>query len=567
MSERTSRLLLFMALFGVAAYFLWGRKSSRPEGEGSSIVVAPEENRAPEARFRVETPSAREGGAGLALELSSRSGGVRSLRLNGAQFRMPATNPGNRDDRRLDIATTEREELLPLRVDLRLARGGQSVAPAFLDFRGERVNDREARLTWTGEGVEVERTVRAVRPFTLDVVTVVRNTAEGDLTVDHRLPLYHYVTRDQESGGFMRQGWEIAEGLCGHGDDLYREARDELVGRNPQDALAGRARFLGLGNLYFLSAVVPVGADTRCRVFAEDRPNSEDAVGSVFGGSLSWPRATVHAGASQRFEALAYFGPKDRRFLSAAAPGGVLTDSINLGFFAMIARFLVRYLQFLFGLVHNWGLAIILLTITVRLGLYPLLAPQMKSMAAMQRLKPELDEINKRFADNPEAKGAATMDLYRRNNVNPLLGCLPLFAQLPVFWALYTTLQTSVEFFHAPFALWWQDLSAPDPYYVLPLLQGVTMFLQQKLMPPQGMDPVQAKMMMYFMPLFLTGISLFLPAGLALYMTVSAVLGILQQRVYMVQMQKLVAAGAGTGGGEAIVVKPLPSTSTSAARK
>jgi YidC/Oxa1 family membrane protein insertase len=562
MNERTSRVLLFMALFGVAAYFLWGRQSSRPEGEGSTIAVAPAEDRAPETRLPVVTPAASEGGAGLSLELSTRSGGVRSLRLDGAQFQMPPGTAGARTDRRLDIATTEREELLPLRVDLRLARGGQSVAPAFLDFRGERVGEREARLTWAGDGVEVERTVRAVRPFTLAVLTVVRNTAAAtDLTVDHRLPLFHWVTRDQESGGFMRQGWEISEGMCGHGDKLYREARDELLGRNPQDALGGRARFLGLGNLYFLSAVVPVGADTRCRLFAEDRPNHEDAVGTVFAGSLSWPRATVPPGASQTFEALAYFGPKDRRFLRAAAPGEVLTDSINLGFFALIARFLVRYLQFLYSLVHNWGLAIIVLTVTVRLALYPLLAPQMKSMAAMQRLKPELDEINKRFADNPEAKGAATMDLYRRNNVNPLLGCLPLFAQLPVFWALYTTLQTSVEFFHAPFALWWHDLSAPDPYYVLPVVQGLTMFLQQKLMPPQGMDPVQAKMMTYFMPLFLTGISLFLPAGLALYMTVSAILGILQQRVYTLQMQKLVAAGAGTGGGEAIVVKPLPSAS------
>jgi YidC/Oxa1 family membrane protein insertase len=197
-----------------------------------------------------------------------------------------------------------------------------------------------------------------------------------------------------------------------------------------------------------------------------------------------------------------------------------------------------------------------LLTLCIRVALLPLLAKSMKSMAMMAKLKPELDEINKRLADNQEAKTLATMELYRKHGVNPLSGCFPQLAQLPIWWALYTTLQTSVELFHAPFVLWWHDLSAPDPYYVLPLVLGAIMFLQQKLMPPQGMDPVQAKMMTYFFPIFLTGISLFLPSGLALYMLVNSCLGVLQQW-YTKKQTDQYKSGTGTGGGSAIQVKAL----------
>jgi YidC/Oxa1 family membrane protein insertase len=171
----------------------------------------------------------------------------------------------------------------------------------------------------------------------------------------------------------------------------------------------------------------------------------------------------------------------------------------------------------------------------------------MKSMVGMQILKPELDEINKKFESNPEAKMMATMELYRRHGVSPWTGCLPQFAQLPIWWALYATLQTSVELFHAPFFGWMRDLSAPDPFYVLPLLLGGFMILQSRLFPPQGMDPVQAKMMTWFLPVFLTVISLFLPAGLALYMLVNSVLGIAQQAYTKRLMDRAKAAGGSSG--------------------
>ena len=247
---------------------------------------------------------------------------------------------------------------------------------------------------------------------------------------------------------------------------------------------------------------------------------------------------------AHEYSVVGYFGPKLRPSLAAVSP--YLDSAVNLGFFAIIARGLLKLLGFLHHLVGNWGLAIILLTLVVRTALFPITARSMKSMAAMQKLKPEIDALNEKYKDNQEQKGLATMELYRKHKINPVGGCLPQLAQLPVWWALYTTLQTSVELFHAPFMLWWKDLSAPDPFYVLPLILGLTMFLQQKLMPASMPDPAQQKMMMYMMPIFMTGISLFLPAGLALYMLVNSVLAMAQQKITKAQIDRMALASPQT---------------------
>jgi YidC/Oxa1 family membrane protein insertase len=147
----------------------------------------------------------------------------------------------------------------------------------------------------------------------------------------------------------------------------------------------------------------------------------------------------------------------------------------------------------------------------------------------MRRLKPEIDQINLRFKDDPQQKQVATMEMYRKNGVNPFGGCLPVFVQMPVWWALYTVIQTAVELYHTPF-LWYHDLSAPDPYFILPIVLGGTSFIQQKLM-PQQVDMAQQKMMLYFMPALFTVMMLFLPAGLGIYMLTNSILGIVQQQV------------------------------------
>ena len=159
---------------------------------------------------------------------------------------------------------------------------------------------------------------------------------------------------------------------------------------------------------------------------------------------------------------------------------------------------------------------------------FPLTLPGIKQMIKMRELKPEMDALNEKFKDDAQQKGLAQMELWRKHNVNPLKGCLPQLTSMPVWFALYTTLQTAVELYNIPF-LWFPDLSASDPLFILPFVIGATSFLQQKLMPPQG-DPAQQKMMLYFMPAMFTVFMLFLPAGLGVYMFTNGVLGILQQQ-------------------------------------
>jgi YidC/Oxa1 family membrane protein insertase len=146
----------------------------------------------------------------------------------------------------------------------------------------------------------------------------------------------------------------------------------------------------------------------------------------------------------------------------------------------------------------------------------------------MRKFKPQIDEINRKFKDDPQQKQVATMELYRKNGVNPFGGCLPMLVQLPVWWALYSVLQTAVELYHTPF-LWFQDLSAPDPYFILPIVIGAASFVQQRMMPQQA-DMAQQKMMLYFMPALFTVMMLFLPSGLGIYMLTNSVLGIVQQQ-------------------------------------
>ncbi len=181
------------------------------------------------------------------------------------------------------------------------------------------------------------------------------------------------------------------------------------------------------------------------------------------------------------------------------------------------------------SVIPNWGIAIIILTLTARVLLFPLAVPSIRSMVKMRELKPELDAITDKYKNDAQAKGLAQMELWRKHNINPLKGCLPQLASMPVWFALYTTLQTAVELYNIPF-LWFPDLSQPDRFYILPFIIGGTSFLQQKLLPMQG-DPTQQKMMLYFMPAMFTVFMLFLPSGLGVYMFTNGLLTIAQQQI------------------------------------
>ncbi len=220
-----------------------------------------------------------------------------------------------------------------------------------------------------------------------------------------------------------------------------------------------------------------------------------------------------------------YVGPKEQQRLEQLAPGMELT--IDYGWLTVISAPLFLLLSWIHQWVGNWGWAIVILTFLIKLVFYPLSAASYKSMAHMKQVQPKLQNIKERYGDDKQKLNQAMMELYKTEKINPLGGCLPILIQIPVFIALYWVLLESVEMRHAPFVLWIKDLSGPDPYFVLPILMGVTMYAQQ-LLNPTPVDPVQKKVFMA-LPFVFTVFFMFFPAGLVLYWLVNNILSIAQQ--------------------------------------
>jgi YidC/Oxa1 family membrane protein insertase len=268
---------------------------------------------------------------------------------------------------------------------------------------------------------------------------------------------------------------------------------------------------------HFLSAAIPPG----------DAPASftSGLRGDVYTLSVVGEVREVPAGGTAVFEDTLFVGPKIQSQLREAAPGLVL--SVDYGFLTLISQPLFWVLEKLHGLTGNWGWAIILLTVLIKLVFYKLSETSGKSMAKMRNLQPRIKQLQERFGDDRQGLSQAMMQLYKREKVNPAAGCLPILVQMPVFLALYWVLLESVEMRQAPFALWINDLSSRDPYFILPLLMGASMFIQQKLNPAPP-DPIQAKVMMA-LPIVFTVFFAFFPAGLVLYWFVNNLLSIAQQ--------------------------------------
>jgi YidC/Oxa1 family membrane protein insertase len=234
---------------------------------------------------------------------------------------------------------------------------------------------------------------------------------------------------------------------------------------------------------------------------------------------------TIAAGSSGQVKVSLYAGPQEQKRLQAAAPG--LDLVVDYGFLAVLAWPLFWLLEKLHALTGNWGAAIILLTVLIKLIFFPLSAASYKSMAKMKLITPRLTKLREMYGQDRQKMNQAMMELYKTEKINPLGGCFPILVQIPVFIALYWVLLAAIELRHAPFMLWIKDLSALDPYYVLPILMTVTMVVQTRLNPTPP-DPVQAKVMQ-IMPFVFSIFFFFFPAGLVLYWLVNNILSIAQQ--------------------------------------
>lgn len=306
-------------------------------------------------------------------------------------------------------------------------------------------------------------------------------------------------------------------------EDKYKKRRyPDFVDDGPlnQQVTGG---WIGLSQHYFLAAWVPQ-RDQGALFSLSQRGNRYEV-------DARGPRVTLEPG--QRFASTTtlWLGPKDAPLLDAVAPG--LGLSLDYGIFTPIAKPIHLLLTLLHKITANWGWAIVLLVVLIKLLLYPLSAAQYKSMAKMRKFQPRIAQLKERYGDDKQKFQLAMMDLYKREKVNPAGGCLPLLIQMPIFLALYYVLIEAIELRQAPWIMGWiSDLTAPDPYFILPILNGVVMFLTQRMTPTAGMDPLQAKLM-HAMPLVMAVMFALFPAGLVLYWVTNGTLGMAQQWMNM----------------------------------
>ncbi|TDG15764.1 membrane protein insertase YidC [Seongchinamella unica] len=277
---------------------------------------------------------------------------------------------------------------------------------------------------------------------------------------------------------------------------------------------------------YFLSAWIPNAEQSHTY------STRVTSAGFNIAGFTS-PALTLDPGQSGQTGAQFYAGPKDQYRLAEISP--YLDLVVDYGWLWWIAQPLFWLLNKIFALVGNWGVAIILLTVLVKAAFFKLSATSYRSMARMRKVQPKMMDIREQYADDKQKQSQAMMELYRKEKVNPMGGCLPILVQMPVFIALYWVLMESVELRHAPFALWINDLSVMDPYFVLPVLMGASMWFMQKLNPPPT-DPMQAKIMQW-LPIVFTFFFLWFPAGLVLYWVVNNLLSMAQQYVITRQIE------------------------------
>jgi YidC/Oxa1 family membrane protein insertase len=492
-----------------------------PAAPAAPAVPAPPPN-APEETVKLA-------GSGFDAVLTTHGGAVKSFVLLGEKFRREVEKGKTGQ---IDLVRVTRDQPYLLSVVASPELGGAPDLATDPAARAPmRIASHDAKsVVFEGRvgNVNVRKTYRATgKPYELALELEVTGApaagAVGILFPGH-------VPADAHKGGFFSgPPLDVIRPVCRAADKTERE---DLGGDPGAQKLVGPVSWAGLDAGYFLAAAMPKEPVGECVLVR----------GPEKGSGLSAMRVPVEGGA-KTVSLTVYAGPKDLDTLRAYGRG--LESAIDYGAmarpFAFFARILLYVMRWFYNIVHNWGVAIILLTLLVKALLYPLTAKSVASMNEMRKLQPEIEKLKQKHGNDREKLNMATMQLYQQHKVNPLGGCLPMLLQLPIWFALYATLQTSVELYREPF-LWIRDLTQHDPFFILPVAMGISSFVMQKIS-PQPADNAQAKMMLYFMPIFFSALMLFVPAGLTLYIFVNNVLSIGQQQ-FMMKRQAAKAATA-----------------------
>jgi YidC/Oxa1 family membrane protein insertase len=447
--------------------------------------------------------------------IDSRGGVIRSLKLK--QYPVDVDHP----DQYLELLFQRPDELHVLQNGLRSAN---SPAPTHYDvyespqteYRlAEGSDELRVPLRWQKDGIEVVKTYVFHRG---DYLVNLEHRLNNNSASEWQGSEYRQITRSRplETSRLLY----TYTGAVVYNDEIkYEKVNFDDMEEEPL-RLESTGGWIAMLQHYFLSAIV---ARPDEKILFYTLANTRQFPKTYTVGMKSATRS-VAPGQSVEFDSELFVGPKLVDRLEAIAPGLELT--VDYGVLTFLSKPMAWYLTWLHNLIGNWGLAIILLTLTVKLLFFKLSEASYKSMARMRKLTPRLKALKERYGDDRQRMNQAMMDLYKEEKVNPMGGCLPMVVQIPIFIALYWSLLENVELRQATF-LWINDLSAMDPYYILPILMGVSMLIQQKLNPAPT-DPMQAKVMM-ILPLVFSVFFAFFPAGLVLYWVVNNVLSIAQQ--------------------------------------
>ncbi len=365
----------------------------------------------------------------------------------------------------------------------------------------------------------------------------INNQSENDRT-------YNFIAelvRDQSETGLEDKGALGMSPFLGLAyspeDEVYEKVSFEDLAEEEVN-VSRQGGWVAVIQHYFVSSWIPEQSQN-VTISAKMMANQQSKVQFVQ-SAINVPSKTT-----QTVKASLYVGPKLLEQLEAAAPG--LNKTMDLSWVWWIGIPLYKLLNFFYGFLANWGLAIIMVTVTVKTILYPLSKKQYKSAHAMRKMQPKMQKLKERYGEDKQRMQQEMMKMYKEEGSNPFGGCLPMLLQFPIFIALYYVLFEAVELRHAPFFGWIQDLSVQDPYFVLPLLMGASMFLMQKMQPMSpNMDPMQQKMMQY-LPVFFTVFMLFFPAGLVLYWLCNNLISIAQQQYVNHKIEKQEALGKNKG--------------------
>jgi YidC/Oxa1 family membrane protein insertase len=382
----------------------------------------------------------------------------------------------------------------------------------------EGVNELQVRLVWTGaSGIKVDKVFTFHKgSYVVDVAYEINNGSAARLEPHSYFQLVRNGQPPLGDPKFIST--YTGPAVYTEKEKFHKISFSDIEKNKTSYPKQSDDGWVAMIQLYFLSAWLPANNQPR-EYYAKKLGEDLYDVGVVL------PVGAIEPGDVKKISVPFYAGPQEQDHLSKVAPG--LDLVVDYGVLTVISAPLFWVLALINKAVQNWGVAIILLTVLIKLAFYPLSAKSYRSMAQMRVIGPKLQKLKEQYGDDRQRLHTAMMELYKTEKVNPLGGCLPIVVQIPVFIALYWALLNSVEMRQAPFMLWVHDLSAPDPYYILPIVMGITMIIQTKLNPTPP-DPIQAKVMM-IMPIAFSVFFFFFPAGLVLYWVVNNVLSIAQQ--------------------------------------